>query len=162
MPPYEFVQKRTNPSLPSTGRWRACEPEGVPPFKRNVTFPRTRVVVGAPPYEYVRRARSFEVMPKASLLLTRGTKAAHKPSLLQRVAKRREGLKKQHSVLFFPERDRAAVRPPVPTRLVWFWDGCKTKAFPSGEGGRKKPSAFSRWMRRPKSAHTNAFLPSPS
>ena len=78
------------------------------------------------------------------------------------VAKRREGLKKQHSVLFFPERDRAAVRPPVPTRLVWSWDGCKTKAFPSGEGGRKKPSAFSRWMRRPKSAHTNAFLPSPS
>ena len=54
------------------------------------------------------------------------------------VAKRREGLKKQHSVLFFPERDRAAVRPPVPTRLVWFWDGCKTKAFPSGEGGAEK------------------------
>jgi len=26
------------------------------------------------------------------------------------VAKRREGLKKQHSVLFFPERDRAAAR----------------------------------------------------
>ena len=31
------------------------------------------------------------------------------------VAKRREGLKKQHSVLFFPERDRAAARPSVPT-----------------------------------------------
>ena len=32
-----------------------------------------------------------------------------------RVAKRREGLKKQHGVLFFPERDRAAVRPSPPT-----------------------------------------------
>ena len=31
------------------------------------------------------------------------------------VAKRREGLKKQHGVLFFPERDRTAVRAPVPT-----------------------------------------------
>ena len=35
------------------------------------------------------------------------------PSLLQRVAKRREGLKKQHSVLFFPERDRARRRDKV-------------------------------------------------
>ena len=39
-------------------------------FKGKVTFPRTRVVVGADPYKFVRRARSFEVMPKASLLLT--------------------------------------------------------------------------------------------
>ena len=34
------------------------------------------------------------------------------------VAKRREGLKKQHSVLFFPERDRAAARPPTPTKFI--------------------------------------------
>ncbi len=33
------------------------------------------------------------------------------------VAKRREGLKKQHGVLFFPERDRTAVRPSPPTGL---------------------------------------------
>ena len=33
------------------------------------------------------------------------------------VAKRREGLKKQHGVLFFPERDRTAVRPSPPTEL---------------------------------------------
>ena len=38
------------------------------------------------------------------------------------VAKRREGLKKQHSVLFFPERDRADARPPVPTKVSLIWD----------------------------------------
>ena len=37
----------------------------------------------------------------------------HSNSLPQRVAKRREGLKKQHSVLFFPERDRARRRDKV-------------------------------------------------
>ena len=34
------------------------------------------------------------------------------------VAKRREGLKKQHSVLFFPERDRAHANPQNSTALV--------------------------------------------
>ena len=34
------------------------------------------------------------------------------------VTKWREGLRKQHGVLFSPERDRAAARPPVPTIIV--------------------------------------------
>ncbi len=34
------------------------------------------------------------------------------------VTKWREGLKKQHGVLFFPERDRTAVRPSTPTVRV--------------------------------------------
>ena len=43
------------------------------------------------------------------------------------VAKRREGLKKQHGVLFFPERDRTAVRPPVPTKVSTDFIGVAAK-----------------------------------
>ena len=69
-----------------------------PRLWEKLLFPQTRVVVGADPYEFVQKRTN--------------------PSLPLRVAKRREGLKKQHSVLFFPERDRAHANPQSSRRSL--------------------------------------------
>ena len=62
---------RSAPTLASLCRGRGTTKWWWESFKDKVTFPRIRTRT-ARPYEFVRRARSFEVMPKASLLLTRG------------------------------------------------------------------------------------------
>ena len=75
-----------------------CEARRMRCYKAKLLFPQTRVVVGADPYEFVQKRTN--------------------PSLPLRVAKRHEGLKKQHSVVFFPERDRAHANPQNSTALV--------------------------------------------
>ena len=114
-------------SVPPTG---LCEPQQSLPcvkgggepasrrdcFKSKVTYPQTRVH-GVPPYEFVRRARSFEVMPKASLLLTARTAARSAPL---------RGLAMFHS---------GAVAINQSKRLRTHYECIPIKPSPVGEGG---------------------------
>ena len=79
-----------------------------------------------------------------------GVEISHRSSLPRRVVQQREGLKKQHSVLFFPERDRAHANAPstrhperAPARLSFGSEASRNGQNLHNVHGSTKKSALS-------------------